>query len=77
MRRWKNAQRSVVEVMKLRDGMLVMLLACSPGAMAAEQARPNILWITSEDNGQQLGAMEILTRPRRTSISWRPKGCAI
>ena len=33
-----------------------VVLVFSPFAQAAEPARPNLLWITSVDNGPHLGA---------------------
>ncbi|MEN6495419.1 MAG: sulfatase-like hydrolase/transferase, partial [Thermoguttaceae bacterium] len=45
--------------MKQTVPMAVLVLAIAgitSGAGAAEPSRPNILWITSEDNGPQLGA---------------------
>jgi len=37
-------------------GLLLVLPGCQPGEPAAEQAPPNILWITAEDIGPALGA---------------------
>ncbi|KAA5540027.1 sulfatase-like hydrolase/transferase [Roseiconus nitratireducens] len=40
----------------LRPGLVIALLSLfCVTSIAAESTRPNILWITSEDNGQQLG----------------------
>ena len=40
----------------MRAALLVAALALAPALALAQPARPNIVWLTSEDNGPHLGA---------------------
>jgi len=50
---------------------LFVVAMCAVGAMAAEKQLPNILWITSEDNGPELGCYgdDYATSPNIDSIA--------
>ena len=59
--------------MNLRLSALLLVCAVCPAIVSAAQARPNILWITSEDNGPELGCYgdRYATTPRLDAFAER------